>query len=111
LDLGKWLKQRGEGIYDSRPWTRALQILDDKTELRFTQKNKTLYVYFMNNPANRTITIPDCRLEKGAKAVLVGEKEEAVRLITKQDAVQIELPKKLAFSHVFLVKISGLKDE
>ncbi|HZF64155.1 MAG TPA: alpha-L-fucosidase [Chitinophagaceae bacterium] len=110
MDLGKWLKKNGEGIFDSSPWTKASQILDDKTELRFTRKNNALYVYFLNIPANRTITIQDCKLENGAKAVLVGEKEEAVRLTSKQNSVQLELPKKLSFSNVFLVKITGVKD-
>jgi alpha-L-fucosidase len=109
-DLGKWLKLNGEGIYDSDPWTKPSQVLDDKTELRFTRKNGVLYVYFLNTPVNRTITIPGCRLENGAKAILVGEKEEAIPLITKQNSVRIELPKKLDFSNVFLVKIYGLKD-
>jgi alpha-L-fucosidase len=110
LDLGKWLKQNGEGIYDSHPWSRSSQKLDDKAELRFTRKANTLYVYFLNTPANRNVTIPDCRLENGAKAVLVGEKEEAVQLTSKQDAVQIELPKKRSYPNVFLVKISGVRD-
>jgi hypothetical protein len=56
------------------------------------------------------VTIPDCKLENGARAVLVGEKEEPVRLNTGQNSVQIELPKKLSFTNVFLVKLSGLKD-
>lgn len=109
-DLGKWLKINGQGIYDSHPWTRSSQVLDDKTELRFTRKDNVLYVYFMNMPANKTITIPNIRLENGAKAMLVGEKEEAIRLTNKQNSVQLELPKKLAYSNVFMVKISGLKE-
>jgi alpha-L-fucosidase len=109
-DLGKWLKLNGEGIYDSDPWTKPSQVLDDKTELRFTRKNGVLYVYFLNTPVNRTITIPGCRLENGAKAILVGEKEEAIPLISRENSVRIELPKKLDYPNVFLVKIYGLKD-
>jgi alpha-L-fucosidase len=109
-DLGSWLKHNGEGIFDTRPWTKALQVLDDKTEVRFTRKANALYVHFLNTPVSRTVTIPDCPLEKGAKAVLVGEKEEAVPLTIRQNSVQLELPKNRSFPGVFLVKISGLKE-
>ncbi|HUP13430.1 MAG TPA: alpha-L-fucosidase, partial [Niastella sp.] len=109
-DLGRWLKQNGEGIFDSRPWIMPAVTLDDKTEIRFTRRDKTLYVYFFSIPKNRTITIPACKLDNGAKAVLVGENEESVRLKTGQSSVLIELPKKLSFTYAFLVKISGLQD-
>jgi alpha-L-fucosidase len=110
MDLGKWLKQNGEGIYDSRPWIRASQTLDDKSELRFTRKDNTLFIFFLDIPKNRTITIPDCSFEDGAKAVLVGEKEAPLPLNTRQNAVQLSLPQKLDFSDVFMVKISRLKN-
>jgi alpha-L-fucosidase len=109
-DLGSWLKQNGEGIYDSRPWTRSSQVLDDRTEVRFTRKRGVLYVYFLSVPKNRTITITDCTLAKDAKAFLIGEKEESVRLVNTKNAVQIELPKKLSKTSAFLVKITGLED-
>jgi hypothetical protein len=85
-------------------------VLDDKTELRFTRKNKVLYVYFLSTPKNKTITITDCSLVKDAKAFLVGEKVEAIRLVNTKNAVQIELPKKLPQGSAFLVKISGLEE-
>lgn len=108
--LGKWLTRNGEGIFDTKPWKRAMQTLDNKTELRFTQKNKTLYVFFLAPPKNKTIAIPDCVLAKGAKATLVGEKNKELRLVRMQDKVQLELPGKLDYKDAFLVKISGLAD-
>lgn len=56
------------------------------------------------------ITIPDCTLAKDAKAILVGEKNEVLKLTIMQDKAQIELPEKLAYTTAFLVKISGLKE-
>ena len=69
-----------------------------------------LYVYFMSTPANEMITIPGCKLQAGAKAVLVGEKGEPVPLTIGQNSVQLQLPKKRPSKGVFMVKISGLKD-
>jgi alpha-L-fucosidase len=109
-DLGSWLKQNGEGIYDSRPWTKSSQVLDDKTELRFTRKNDLLYVYFFSIPKNRIITVQNCKLEKGAKAILIGEKNQEIRLVGMPDKVQIHLPQNLAYANTFMVKLSGLKD-
>ena len=109
-DLGKWLKLNGEGIYDSRPWIKYGQVLDDKTELRFTRKANVLYVYFLSVPKNKTITLTGCTLANGAKAYLVGEKDKEIRLVSLQDKVQIHLPDTLADSGTFLVKLSGLKE-
>jgi alpha-L-fucosidase len=108
--LGKWLSQNGEGIFDTRPWKRPAQRLDEGTELRFTQKNKTLYVFFLSTPKNKRITILDCVLAKGAKVTLVGEKKEELRWQRMGDKVQIELPEKLGYTTAFLVKISGLAE-
>jgi hypothetical protein len=49
-------------------------------------------------------------VNKGAKAILVGEKNQELRLVRMSDKVQIELPGKLNHTNTFLVKISGLKE-
>jgi alpha-L-fucosidase len=109
-DLGKWLTLNGEGIFETNSWKRAGQKLDDKTELRFTRKNKSLYVFFLTQPKNRTVDIPECVVAKDAKAILVGEKNRELRLVRMGDKVQIELPKNLSYTSAFLVKVSDLAD-
>jgi alpha-L-fucosidase len=109
-DLGKWMKKNSEGIYDTQPWTRSSQVLDDKTELRFTRKKGVLYVYFLSSPKIRSVSIPECRLATGAKATLVGENNEDIKLVKKTGSVQIELPKNLSYTNPFMVKISGLEE-
>ncbi|MEP7279692.1 MAG: alpha-L-fucosidase [Bacteroidota bacterium] len=110
LDLGKWLKQNGEGIFDTSPWRRASLVLQDKTELRFTRKADVLYIYFFSNPKNKNIIIPDCKLSNDAKAVLVGEKNEDIKLLTSNGSVQLRLPEKNPSSGTFLVKLTGVID-
>lgn len=109
-DLGKWLTKNGEGIFDSSPWKRPIQKLGDEKEIQFTQKDKSLYVYFLTSPKNKAIAIPDLILAKGAKAILVGPKNEELRLVRIGDKVQFQLPETLAYTTAFMVKISGLVD-
>ncbi len=104
------MKQNGEGIFDTSPWKRASLVLQDKTELRFTRKADVLYIYFFSNPKNRNIIIPDCELSNNAKAVLVGEKSEEIKLLTSNGSVQLKLPEKKSLSGTFLVKVTGLID-
>lgn len=63
----------GEGIYDTKPWIKPSLTLEGKTELRFTKKDSSLYIYFFSIPKNRTVIIPDCQITAKAKAVLVGD--------------------------------------
>jgi alpha-L-fucosidase len=109
LDLGKWLKQNGEGIFDTSPWKKASLVLEDKTELRFTRKADVLYVYFFSNPKNRNVQIPDLKLANGAKAVLMGAKTEELKLSTSNGSVQLKLPEK-TIAGTFLVKVTGVKE-
>jgi hypothetical protein len=90
--------------------TRSSLVLEDKTEIRFTRKNNVLNIFFFSTPANKIITIPNCKLEPGAKAVLIGKKKEEIRLINTDGNVQIQLPKTAFYSRAFLVKLIGLKD-
>jgi alpha-L-fucosidase len=41
--LGSWLEHSGEAIYETRPWKRADAQASDGSEVRFTEKNQTVY--------------------------------------------------------------------
>jgi len=43
-DLGNWMQLNSEG-YDTYPLKKTANTLQDGTQLRFTKKNKSLYVF------------------------------------------------------------------
>jgi len=55
--FGAWLKANCEGIYGTRPWTRASGKTTDGTNIRFVQKNGTLYAHLLDAPKGTQFTI------------------------------------------------------
>jgi alpha-L-fucosidase len=70
--LGNWLDRNGEGIFGSRPWTRAAAKAPDGTDIRFTQKDNSLYVFVLNPQASGRATIPGIRLAPNTKVSILG---------------------------------------
>ena len=48
--LGVWLEQNGDAIFDTRPWTRATGKTADGIDVRFTAKDNALYAVLLGNP-------------------------------------------------------------
>ncbi len=67
--LGTWLKQNGEAIYDTTPWTRATGHSVEGNDLRFTRKGNDLYAIILGVPKARTLTIDRVALRPGQQVV------------------------------------------
>ena len=91
-----WLDVNGEGIFGSRPWkiygegvvktansgsfrdNEKLQESLSEKDIRFTQKNGTVYAYVLGFPTNDTITI---KALSRKSAQMNGKKIKKVRLL------------------------------
>ncbi len=106
--LGAWLKQNGEAIYGTRPWTRAEGDTGDGTSVRFTQKQGDLYAILMA-PPQPSIQSPDLLLhmvtaKPGSEVHLLGEPKP---LKWKQEGVdlRVQLPATLPGSYAYALRI------
>jgi alpha-L-fucosidase len=68
--LGAWLSVNGDGIFDSQPWVRD-SAKGDGTDVRFTTKGNSLYVFFLQRPSG-ALNIPSIRAKDGTKVEILG---------------------------------------
>lgn len=66
--LGAWLAVNGEGIFDTRPWTKA----STAENVRFTRKGNSLYVFVQPNPGAASISVPGISAAPSSKIRMLG---------------------------------------
>ena len=109
--LGAWLKQNGESIYGTKPWTRANGTTNQVTadgkavELRFTQKSGKLYVTLLGKPAASTVLLHNVKAAAGSTVNLLGS-DAPVKWAQKSDDLEVTLPASLPGSYAWVVRVT-----
>ena len=127
LEIGSWLDQNGEAIYDTRPWTiygegptqvqeghLSEQQNEDNTarDIRFTQKGDVLYAIALDWPKNNELQIHSLGLDKN----LLQTKITAIELIGHSEKLQweqtagylsVRLPEKSLGNYAYAFRIQS----
>ncbi|MGD0547536.1 MAG: alpha-L-fucosidase, partial [Terracidiphilus sp.] len=104
--LGAWLKQNGEAIYDTEPWTRATGKSAEGDDLRFTRKGDDLYVTVLGKPKAQTITIEGLPAKQGVTITQLGSSDELGAKVQLEN-MRIVLRAPLKGDYAYSFKLAG----
>lgn len=111
--LGKWLEKNGEAIYETRPWIKHMEKISEKTEVRFTKRDNSLYVIVLGKILNEEISLEGLMLEESTKIECL-ENQIPMKYVQKTDELMIPIPSDLKDKYGIVLKISpipALKEE
>jgi alpha-L-fucosidase len=103
--LGSWLKQNGEAIFATRPWTRASGETAEGIPVRFTHTNSFVYAILMGEPTSSVVTVKDLAPKPDSRVYLLGD-SKPLRWVQRGEDVQVTLAAKLPGRYAYVLKMS-----
>jgi alpha-L-fucosidase len=72
VGLGDWLRINGAAIFETRPWTVAEGQSDAGVDVRFTQRDNTLYATLLDTPTATTLELTGLSAAPESQVQLLG---------------------------------------
>ena len=114
IDIGKWLKVNGEGIYG----TRGFSTFSERT-IRFTRSKDNSKVYAIDTEwPGKQLKIKSVAPKEGSKIYLLGveeplkwsfDKTEGITVINIPDVLQEESKRPCKYAYIFKILLNSVK--
>lgn len=102
--LGAWLKQNGEAIYGTEPWSRAEGETDQNIPVRFTRKRGRVYATLMGTPKSSSVLLHNVQPAKGSEIYLLGL-DEPLKWTQKGNDLDVQLPAALPGKYAYVLRM------
>jgi len=103
--LGEWLDTNGKAIFGTRPWVEAEGTTREGIDVRFTEKNGTLYAILLSSAGGEKVVIENLVLKEEAEVQMLGH-DEVLAWKQRGHDLEIELPTKIDPSPAHAFKIA-----
>jgi alpha-L-fucosidase len=103
-ELGAWLKQNGEAIFDTRPWIRATGKTADGIDVRFTTKDNALYAVLLGRPKGNTVTLLGVGASGHSRANMLGS-EAGLGTLAQGNNLLVNLPSELPGDYAWVIRL------
>ena len=102
--LGRWLKQNGEAIFDTRPWTRAMGKTAEGIDVRFTAKDNAIYAVLLGRPEGNSVTLLDVGASGHTRATMLGS-DANLTILAQGNDLRVNLPAALPGDYAWVIRL------